>query len=147
MMAIDFKTWLVDDILTKVDRATMSVGLEAREPFLDHRLVEYVARIPATLKYKNGVSKYILRKILYKHVPRNLLERPKQGFVIPLAKWLKEDLSGLVMNYLNEERLKKEGIFNPSVVSSYVKDFSNGSVKVNKLWFILMFQMWKEKWL
>ncbi|MGH7909920.1 MAG: asparagine synthase (glutamine-hydrolyzing) [Thermodesulfobacteriota bacterium] len=147
MMAIDFKTWLVDDILTKVDRATMSVSLEAREPFLDHRLLQFVARIPVDLKYKNGVSKYILRKILYKHVPRNLLERPKQGFVIPLAKWIKGELSSLVRNYLNEERLKREGIFNPSVVTSCVKDFSNGSINVNKVWFILMFQMWKEKWL
>ncbi|MGH7801343.1 MAG: asparagine synthase (glutamine-hydrolyzing) [Thermodesulfobacteriota bacterium] len=146
VMAVDFKTWLVDDILTKVDRATMSVGLEAREPFLDHRLVQYVARIPIDLKYKNGMSKYILRKILYKYVPRELLERPKQGFVVPLAGWLKGELSSLVMNYLNEDRLKKEGIFNPAVVSSCVKDFMNGSINVNKIWFLLMFEMWKEKW-
>jgi len=147
MMAIDFKTFLVDDILTKVDRATMSVGLESREPFLDHRLVQYVARIPVNLKYKNGMSKYILRKILYKYVPRELLERPKQGFNVPLAEWLQGDLSPLVMSYLNEDRLKKEGIFNPGVVSSCVKDFMNGSINVNKIWFLLMFEMWKEKWL
>jgi len=147
VMAVDFKTWLVDDILTKVDRATMSVGLEAREPFLDHRLVQYVARIPIDLKYKNGMSKYILRKILYKYVPRELLERPKQGFVVPLDGWLKGELSYLVMDYLNEDRLKKEGVFNPGVVSSCVKDFLNGSINVHKIWFLLMFEMWKEKWL
>ncbi len=147
MMAVDFKTFLVDDILTKVDRATMSVGLESREPFLDHRLVQYVARIPSRYKYKNGMSKYILRKVLYKYVPRELLERRKQGFVVPLAEWLKGELSPLVMNYLNEDKLKKEGIFNPGVVSSYVKDFMNGSINVNKIWFLLMFEMWKEKWL
>ena len=147
VMAADFKTWLVDDILTKVDRATMSVGLEAREPFLDHRLVQYVARIPVNLKYKNGMSKYILRKILYKYVPRELLERPKQGFVVPLAGWLKGELSYLVMDYLNEDRLKKAGIFNPGFVSSCIKDFMNGSINVNKVWFLLMFEMWKEKWL
>jgi asparagine synthase (glutamine-hydrolysing) len=147
MMAIDFKTFLLDDILTKVDRASMSVGLEAREPFLDHRLVQYVARIPLNLKFKNGMSKYILRKILYKYVPRELVERPKQGFNVPLAEWLKGELSSLVMSYLNEDKLKKEGIFNPRVVSTYVKDFMNGSINVNRIWFLLLFEMWKEKWL
>jgi len=147
MMATDFKTSLVDRILTKVDRATMSVSLEAREPFLDHRLVQYVARIPVNLKYKNGMSKYILRKILYKYVPVELLERPKKGFGIPLAGWLKGELSYLVRDYLNEDKLKREGIFNPGVVSSSIKDFMNGSINVNKIWFLLMFEMWKEKWL
>lgn len=148
MMATDFKTYLVDYILTKVDRATMSVSLEGREPFLDHRLLEYVARLPITLKYKNGVSKYILRKILYKYVPRELVERPKQGFVIPIYEWLKGDLSALLMDYLHEGKLKKEGIFNASVVTSWVKDYMNGSsINVNKLWCLLMFEMWKEKWL
>ena len=147
MMATDFKTSLVDRILTKVDRASMSVSLEAREPFLDHRLVQYVARIPVNLKYKNGMSKYILRKILYKYVPVELLERPKKGFGIPLAGWLKGELSYLVRDYLNEDKLKREGIFNPGVVSSSIKDFMNGSINVNKIWFLLMFEMWKEKWL
>ncbi len=147
MMATDFKTSLVDKILTKVDRATMSVSLEAREPFLDHRLVQYVARIPVNFKYKYGMSKYILRKILYKYVPRELLERPKQGFSIPLGGWLKGELSYLVRDYLNEDRLKREGIFNPGVVSSCVKGFMNGSINVQKIWFLLMFEMWKEKWL
>ena len=148
IMAVDFKTYLVDDILTKVDRATMSVGLESREPFLDHRLVQYVARIPVDLKYKNGKSKYLLRKILYKYVPRELLERPKQGFVVPLAQWLKGALSPLVKDYLNEDKLKKEGIFDAGVISSCVKDFFRGSsIYGNKLWFLLMFEMWKEKWL
>lgn len=147
MMAVDFKTYLVDHILTKVDRATMSVGLESREPFLDHRLVQYVARIPSNLKYKNGMSKYILRKILYKYVPKELLERRKQGFAVPLAGWLKGELSSLVTDYLSEDKLKKEGIFNPGVVSTCVKEFFNGSINVNKIWFLLMFEMWKEKWL
>ena len=146
MMASDFKTWLADDLLAKVDRATMSVGLEAREPFLDHRLVEYVARIPINLKHKNGMSKYILRKILYKYVPRELVERPKHGFVIPLDKWLKGALYPMVMDYLNEDKIKKEGIFNPDAVSSCVKDFFRGSINVNKIWFLLVFEMWKERW-
>ncbi len=147
-MALDFKAYLPDDILTKVDRATMSVSLEGREPLLDHRLLEFVARIPLKLKYHQGTSKYILRKVLDKHVPRELVERPKQGFVAPLSRWLRGELHQLVREYLNEDRLRKEGIFNSEVVSSYVKDFYNGvSINVNKIWFLLIFQMWKEKWL
>jgi asparagine synthase (glutamine-hydrolysing) len=147
VMALDFKTYLPDDILTKVDRATMSVGLEGREPFLDHRLLEFVARIPLKLKYHQGTSKYILRKVLDKYVPRELVERPKQGFVAPLSRWLKGELCQLVKEYLNEDRLRNEGIFNPEAVSSYVKDFYNGvSINVNKIWFLLIFQMWKGKW-
>ncbi|MGB7291489.1 MAG: asparagine synthase (glutamine-hydrolyzing) [Thermodesulfobacteriota bacterium] len=147
VMALDFKTYLPDDILTKVDRATMSVGLEGREPLLDHRLLEFVARIPLKLKYHQGTSKYILRKVLDKYVPRELVERPKQGFVAPLSRWLKGELHQVVKEYLNEDRLRKEGIFNSKVVSSYVKDFYSGvSINVNKIWFLLIFQMWKEKW-
>jgi asparagine synthase (glutamine-hydrolysing) len=147
VMALDFKTYLPDDILTKVDRATMSVSLEGREPFLDHRLLEFVARIPLKFKYHQGTSKYILRKVLDKYIPRELVERPKQGFVAPLSRWLKGELHQLVKEYLNEDRLRKEGIFDSEVVSSYVRDFYKGvSINVNKIWFLLIFQMWKEKW-
>jgi len=147
MMAADFKTWLPDDILTKVDRATMSVGLESRDPFLDHRLIQFAARIPNQLKCSNGSSKYILKKILHKYLPSNLVDRPKKGFTIPLADWLRGDLHPLLMDYLNESKIKSEGIFNHKVVSYYVKGLNKGSVNVHKLWFLLMFQMWKEKWL
>jgi len=147
MMAADLKTFLLDDILTKVDRASMSVSLESREPFLDHRLVEYAARIPSSLKCRDGINKYILRKILYKHVPKELVDRPKKGFVVPLNDWLKGDLYPLLMDYLNEDKLKREGIFNAKAVSKDIKGFLSGSVSVYKIWFILMFQMWKERWL
>jgi asparagine synthase (glutamine-hydrolysing) len=147
MMAADLKTFLLDDILTKVDRASMSVSLESREPFLDHRLVQYVARIPSSLKCKNGISKYILRKILYKHIPKKLVDRPKKGFVVPLSDWLKGDLYPLLMDYLNESKLKREGIFDEKAVTHNIKDFLRGSVSENKLWYILMFQMWKERWI
>ncbi|MGI9534210.1 MAG: asparagine synthase (glutamine-hydrolyzing) [Thermodesulfobacteriota bacterium] len=147
MMATDFKTFLVDDILTKVDRASMRASLESREPFLDHRLVQYAARIPPGLKIKNGKSKYILRKILYKYVPRNLVDRPKMGFVVPLSDWLKSDLYPLLMDYLDENKLKREGIFNEKTVSLNIKSFLNGSVSENKIWYLLMFQMWKDRWL
>lgn len=147
MMAIDFKTFLLDDILSKVDRATMHASLESREPFLDHRLVEYSARIPISLKHKNGLSKYILRQILYKYVPRNLVDRPKKGFVIPLSKWLKGKLNPMMMDYLSEDRIKRGGMFNPDVVKKCIKNFQDGKLNVHKLWFILSFEMWREKWI
>lgn len=147
MMAVDIKTFLLDDILTKVDRASMSVSLECREPLLDHRLVEYASRIPYSLKYKNGLSKYILRKVLYKYVPKELVDRPKKGFVVPLSDWLKSDLYPILMDYLNEDKLRREGIFNEKMVSLNIKDFFRGSVSEHKIWFILMFQMWKDRWI
>jgi len=147
MMAGDFKSWLPDDILTKVDRATMSVGLESREPFLDHSLAEFAARIPGRLKNSHGSGKYILKKILNKYLPSDLVDRPKKGFTIPLASWLRGELNPLLMDYLDESKIKRDGIFNHKVVTYYLKELKNGSVNVHKLWYLLMFQMWKEKWL
>jgi len=147
MMAGDFKSWLPDDILTKVDRASMSVGLESREPFLDHRLAQLAARIPNKLKSSNGTSKYILKKILHKYLPPDLVDRPKKGFTIPLADWLRGELNPLLMDYLNESKIKSDGIFNHKMVSYYLEELKKGSVNVHKLWYLLMFQMWKEKWL
>jgi len=147
MMAGDFKSWLPDDILTKVDRASMSVGLESREPFLDHNLAEFSARIPGRLKNSHGSGKYILKKILNKYLPSDLVDRPKKGFTIPLADWLRGELNPLLMDYLNESNIKSDGIFNHKVVTYYLKELKNGSVNVHKLWYLLMFQMWKEKWL
>jgi asparagine synthase (glutamine-hydrolysing) len=126
----------------------MSVSLEGRDPFLDHRIVEYAARIPMDMIYRNGQSKYILRRILYKHVPRELIERPKMGFNAPLHSWFEKDLSELLNTYLGEERLGKDGTFNAKAVSSMVRDFTNRkSVNINTLWSILMYEMWKEKWI
>src|SRR5690606_22111779 len=148
MMVTDFKTYMVDDILTKLDRATMSVSLEGRDPFLDHRIVEYAARIPMDMIYRNGRSKYILRRILYKHVPRELIERPKMGFNAPLHHWFEKDLSALLNTYLGEARLKREGTFDAKAVGSMVRDFTAGkSVNINTLWTILMYEMWKERWI
>lgn len=147
MMAADFKYWLPGDILAKVDRATMSVGLEGREPFLDHRLVQFAAALPNRLKCGNGSGKYVLRKILDKYVPSELMDRPKKGFTVPLDKWLRGDLKDLMMDNLDESKIRREGIFNPSVVTSYVNQFIKGDVNVHKIWFLLMFQMWRERWL
>jgi asparagine synthase (glutamine-hydrolysing) len=146
MMRIDYKTFMVDDVLTKVDRASMSVSLEGREPLLDHRIIEYMARVPVALKYKNNQGKYLARQILYKHIPPSLIDKPKAGFQIPLAQWLQKDLKPLVEKYLSPSRLDEE-IFNVEEVEKIKKELFEGDVgHVNAIWFILMYEMWKEKW-
>ncbi|MDZ7817315.1 MAG: asparagine synthase C-terminal domain-containing protein [Aliarcobacter sp.] len=148
MMLMDYKTFMVDDVLTKVDRASMSVSIEAREPLLDHKIIEFSSKIPNTLKYKNNIGKYLLKEILYKNVPKELIERPKSGFQIPLEEWLKNDLKPLVENYLSSKRLEDSGIYNVSEVKNILTDlYSDKTVNVSIIWFILMFEMWKEEWL
>jgi asparagine synthase (glutamine-hydrolysing) len=148
MMLLDLKTYLPDDILVKVDRATMSVALEGREPFLDHRIVEWTSQLPVEFKYKNGVSKYLLRKVLYKYIPKELVERPKQGFGVPIYEWFKKELRELYMEYLNVERIKKERLFNHLEVKRLLEDFlSDKGVNHNKLWLLFVFEMWRERWM
>lgn len=148
MMAIDYQTYLVDDILQKVDRATMSVSLEGREPLLDHRLIEWAATLPDNFKYNKGVKKYILREIAHQYIPEQLLNRPKMGFAIPIAKWLANELRPFVDNYINEERITKQGLFNWQYVSKLKTNFYSGKKELDvKIWYLLMFQMWYEKWM
>ncbi len=146
MMLTDYKTFMADDVLTKVDRATMSVSLEGREPLLDHRIIEFMARVPLEIKYKNKQGKYLARKILYKHVPQELIDKPKAGFQIPLVEWMLSDLKPLVEKHICASQLDDE-IFNTNEVLAIKNEFYNGKhVSVNILWFILMFQMWREQW-
>lgn len=148
MMAIDYQTYLPDDILQKVDRATMSVSLEGREPLLDHRIIEWAAQLPDDFKYHNGVKKYILREIAYQYIPKDLLNRPKMGFAIPIAKWLTNELRPFLETYINEERIKQQGLFNWNFVSKLKTDFLAGKKEFDvKIWYLLMFQMWYEKWM
>jgi len=141
------KTYLSDDILVKVDRATMSVALEGREPFLDHRIVEWFSQLPVEFKYKNGVSKHLLRKVLYKYIPKELTERPKQGFGVPIYEWFKKELRELYMEYLGVERIKKEGLFRHFGVKKAFRGlFSDRGVNHNKLWLLFVFEMWRDKW-
>lgn len=147
MMLADYKTFMVDDVLTKVDRATMSVSLEGREPLLDHRIIEFMARVPSELKYKNREGKYLLRQILYKHIPKSMIDKPKAGFQIPLAEWLQSDLRALVEKYLNPSTLDEE-IFHVQEIEKLKQALFRGDVTdTNAVWFILMFEMWKERWL
>ena len=146
MMRVDYKTFMVDDVLTKVDRATMSVSLEGREPLLDHRIVEYMARVPVSMKYKNNQGKYLARQILYKHIPQAMIDKPKAGFQIPLQEWLESDLRHLVEKYLDSSRMDDE-IFDLEEIERIKKElFLGNPTNVSKVWFIIMYEMWKEKW-
>ena len=148
MMAIDFQTYMLDDILQKVDRATMTNSLEGREPMLDHRILEFAAQLPDEYKYQNGIKKRILREIAHEYVPQELLDRPKMGFAIPIAKWLKNELRDHVEEYLNEDRIEKQGIFNWAFIAKLKIGFYSGRKEYDsKLWYFLMFQMWYEKWM
>lgn len=148
MMAVDYQTYMIDDILHKVDRATMSASLEGREPFLDQNIIEWVAQLPSDYKYHQGQKKYILKEIVHKHVPREMMNRPKMGFAVPIANWLSHELKPLVTEYLNPTALSEHGLFNETEVTKLCNDFFNGH-KANhvKIWYLLMFQMWYGKWM
>jgi asparagine synthase (glutamine-hydrolysing) len=143
MMYFDSITYLPDDILCKVDRASMGVSLEARVPFLDPKIAEIAWSINPNLKTKNGESKSVLRKILYTYVPKKLIERPKAGFGVPVGDWLRTDLKNWADNLLSEDRLKKDGIFHSGPIRKLWFEHLEGKRDwTPKLWSILMFQAW-----
>ncbi len=147
-MATDIRTYLVDDILTKVDRASMAYSLEARVPLLDHRIVEFAARLPVAYKARGGETKRLLRTILHRLVPRRLLDRPKMGFGIPLSRWLRRELRPLLSEYLDGERLRREGFLLPGGVSRLVEEHLSGRRDHQyRLWALLVFGMWRERYL
>lgn len=148
MMAVDYQTYLVDDILQKVDRATMTVSLEGREPFLDQRIIEFAARLPDEYKYHNGVKKRILRDIVHQYVPKEMMDRPKMGFAIPIADWMLNELRPLVEEFISEKNIKEQGLLNWEEVSKLKTAFFLGKKEYDfKIWYLLMFQMWYAKWM
>ena len=148
MMAIDYQTYLVDDILQKVDRATMTVSLEGREPLLDHRIIEYAAQLPDDFKYRNGEKKFILKEIVHQYIPKEMMDRPKMGFAIPIASWMQNELKNHVEEYLSESKINNQGLFNWSAISDLKTKFFKGKKELDsKLWYLLMFQMWYERWM
>jgi asparagine synthase (glutamine-hydrolysing) len=148
MMAIDYQTYMLDDILQKVDRATMSIGLEGREPFLDQKIIEWAAQLPSDYKYHNGEKKYILKQIVHKYLPKEMMERPKTGFAIPVENWLAKELKELVIENLGKPALRLHNLFNEDEVEKIVNDFFNvRKEKYLKIWHLLMFQLWYKKWM
>lgn len=148
MQSIDYQTYLIDDILQKVDRASMTASLEGREPFLDHRIIDFVAQLPDEYKYNKGIKKYLLKEIVHQYVPKSIMDRPKMGFAIPIEKWLATDLKQKVLHYLNNDTITKQGIFNAKKIESLVNDFYKGKKELAILiWHLFMFQMWHEKWM
>jgi len=145
MMEIDSMTYLPDDILCKVDRASMFSGLESRAPFLDHRVVEFAWSLPLNYKIKNGVGKSILRDVLYKYVPKELIDRPKAGFGVPISDWLRGPLKEWANDLLNEDRLRSEGFFHVEPIKKIWLEHQQGVRNCQyQLWPILMFQLWLE---
>lgn len=148
IMAVDYQTYLLDDILQKVDRAGMSVSLEGREPFLDQRIIEWAAQLPMEYKYNNGQKKIILKDIVHKYIPKEIMDRPKMGFGIPIDKWLLDELKPFVDEFFDEAYIEKQGIFNNNEIQRLRNSFYKGRIeRAEKIWFILMFQLWYQRWM
>lgn len=147
-MAVDYLSYLQNDILTKVDRATMSVSLEGRDPLVDHRLLEISARLPFDFKYDGRSTKRILKDIVHEYVPKEMMDRPKSGFSLPIYSWLRGDLSWMIDEYLNERELSGSGLFNVPFLLKQVELYKEDKLHYSPLiWKLLMFQMWYKKWM
>jgi len=148
MRAADYRSLMSDDMLVKVDRASMAESLEVREPLLDHRIVEYVARLPRDLVFRDGVSKHLMRRVLYRFVPRELVDRPKQGFAVPVDEWLRRDLRPLLTDYINRDRIVRGGVLAWKDVEAELNAFLSGRRrKASRVWLLLEYLLWRERWI
>jgi asparagine synthase (glutamine-hydrolysing) len=148
VLAADYKTYMVDDILVKVDRATMSVSLEGREPLLDHRIAEFVSQLPSNFKIRDGKKKYLLKQITHKYIPEKLIDRPKMGFAIPVVHWFRKDLKEIFEFYLDQERIRKQGLFNAAFIEQLkLRYYAGENDEFEFIWSMLIFQMWYDRWM
>lgn len=144
----DLDYYLAGDVLTKVDRSTMALSIEGREPLLDHRLVEFAFALPFRLRRGSLGSKHLLRKVLYKHVPRELIDRPKTGFTPPIGRWMSGALKPLLDQYLDTGRIASQGLLNPMMVQTVRRRFEAGDpYSVQRVWLLLAFQLWHARWM
>jgi len=147
-MAMDYQTYLLDDILQKVDRASMSASLESREPFLDHRVIEWAAQLPDDYKFRKGEKKWLLKEIVHQYIPKSEMDRPKMGFAIPIESWLKNELREQVEHYLSARKIQETGLFLPEEITKLKDAFLNGRKEYGvKIWYLFSFMMWYEKWM
>jgi asparagine synthase (glutamine-hydrolysing) len=148
VLAAEYRTYLTDDILQKVDRATMSASLEGREPFLDHRLLELVARLPENFKLDGVNGKRILKDIVHKYVPREIMERPKMGFGVPVASWLRGDLRKLFDEVMDESKIEQQGILNVKTIAKLKRAYLEGRLSDGeRMWYVFSFQLWYNRWM
>jgi asparagine synthase (glutamine-hydrolysing) len=147
MLYLDFRMYLEDNLLVKVDRASMACSLEMRTPFLDHRLIEFAAGLPTNLKVRGFRTKYILKKAVEKWLPHNIVYRQKRGFTVPIASWLRNELRPLVAETLEEGKLKRQGLFNSAYIQQMIREHSTAQADHRKaLWTLLCFQLWYDRW-
>ncbi|MBE0472049.1 MAG: asparagine synthase (glutamine-hydrolyzing) [Methyloprofundus sp.] len=145
-MLWDMQSYLMDDVLVKTDRATMACSLEGRVPLLDHRIAEFAASLPIDLKYRDGKGKWILREVLYRYVPKELIERPKKGFSLPIAEWLKGPLMEWADKLLDSKRIDEEGYLESKLIQKkWIEHLSGKRDWSAQLWSVLIFQLWLEK--
>jgi asparagine synthase (glutamine-hydrolysing) len=143
--AVDFHEFLPDDVLAKTDRATMAVGLEGREPLLDHRIIEMAFRLPLPMRLGSLGNKHVLRSILYRHVPRELVDRPKQGFAVPISDWMHQLISNGAVRESNEILAARLGL-DRKVLSDALKKFSASDQGKNRLWLLYVLGRWVQRW-
>jgi asparagine synthase (glutamine-hydrolysing) len=148
MLSVDFRTYLADDILCKVDRATMAVGLEGREPMLDHKIIEFAATLPTEYKRDGSTTKKILRDVLYRYAPRDLIERPKMGFGVPIENWMREipSLRERLEWYCSPKMLERSGFSDAEYVGKLLTEYIKHGTSFKKIWFIYTYQTWFERW-
>ena len=147
-MMVDLVTYLTDDILVKVDRMSMANSLEVRAPFLDHKVVELAIRIPSQLKVRHWRGKYLLRKLMQRTLPPEVLNKPKQGFSIPIKNWLQTELRGLLLECLEPARLRRRGIVNAEVVQSWIQQHLSGRENhAHRLWPLMILELWYERYI